>query len=67
MTITIDELYTETAAEKLTRAGFTKVNELPAETVSALAALSEEDLKALLSAQESFKGKVTNVHGLAIF
>ena len=65
--ITIDALYADTAVERLSRAGFTKVKEMPVDVAIALAALSDEELKSLQSAQKSGANKVTNIHGFAIF
>jgi hypothetical protein len=57
----------KTAVAKLAKAGFKKIGEIPDEAVNALAKLSDEELKALRSAQKALAGKAGLAHGFLIF
>jgi hypothetical protein len=57
----------EAAVQRLTRLGFKDVEELPISAAKALSTLSDEELKALVHAQKSVKGKVHTMDGIIIF
>ncbi len=57
----------EVAIQKLTKVGFKDVENLPIGAAKALATLSDDELKALVHAQNSVKGQVHTMDGNIIF